>query len=529
MALKNLATVYSAELEGVEAKLIEVEIDLNVGIHAFNIVGLADKALNEAKERVNSALKNSGANPPNRQNRKITINLAPADVKKAGSQYDLAIALGYLLATKQMQRFESEDKIFLGELALDGRLRPINGALNVAQMAGERGFKYLFVPTENANEAAAIKAMRIIPVESLREAIDILETKRPLLATHFEAKNSASDKANGAERASGASGIPDFSEIIGQEHAKRALTIAASGLHNILLTGPPGVGKSFLARALGGILPELELDEAIEITKIWSAAGLRPGGLIRERPFRAPHQTASSTAIVGGGPDPKPGEISLAHRGILFLDEMPEFQKGVLEALRQPMESGSITISRTKGTLVFPAKFTLVAAMNPCPCGYYGDPEKACKCSAYEVIKYQKRISGPLLDRIDLQIKVGRVKMGDLRNEKQGELKNEILKEEVERARAAQRKRFNSNSSRSNGLAVSKTNSEMTSRETDRFVRFEPAAERLLRTLDKSNISPRGYYRLLKVARTIADLAEAELVSAEHLAEAFSYRLRQEP
>jgi len=269
MTIKNLAMVHSAELEGVNAKLIEVEIDLNVGIHAFNIVGLADKALNEAKERVNSALKNSGAKPPNRENRKITINLAPADFKKTGSQYDLAIALGYLLATKQIQPFETRDKIFLGELALDGRLRPINGALNIAQMAGECGFKYLFLPAENANEAAAIKAVRVVAIESLQEAIAILEGRAPMRAKIFK------------EISRGDDGIPDFSEIRGQENAKRAITIAASGAHNMIMVGPPGVGKSFLARVLAGILPELQLDEAIEITKIWSAAGLRPNGLIR--------------------------------------------------------------------------------------------------------------------------------------------------------------------------------------------------------------------------------------------------------
>jgi magnesium chelatase family protein len=315
---KNLATVFSAELEGIAAKLIEVEVDLNVGLHSFNIVGLADKALNEAKERVNSALKNSGVKPPNRENRKITVNLAPADVKKTGSQYDLAIALGYLLATKQVKEFDARKILFLGELALDGRLRPVNGALNIAQLASDRGFTDIYLPPQNANEAAVIPGVRVFPIESLQEAIDVLEERRSIAPHHYNRDEQPTILA------------PDFSEIKAQENAKRALTIAAAGGHNLLMIGPPGVGKSLLAQALVGILPELTRDEAIEVTKIYSAAGLAPGGLIAERPFRSPHQTASIVSIIGGGTNPKPGEISLAHRGILFLDELPEFPKNIL-------------------------------------------------------------------------------------------------------------------------------------------------------------------------------------------------------
>lgn len=520
---KNLARVYSAELEGIKAKLIEVEVDLNVGLHAFNIVGLADKALNEAKERVNSALKNSGTKPPNRENRRITVNLAPADVKKAGSQYDLAIALGYLLATKQIKDFDANNKIFLGELALDSRLRPVNGALNVAQMAADSGYKELLLPVQNANEAAVVKDIKIIPLETLADAVDFLEGRKSIRPAAWKPIEQEEILA------------PDFSEIKGQENAKRALTIAAAGGHNLLMVGPPGVGKSLLAQALVGILPTLALEEAIEITKIWSAAGLNLSGLIGQRPFRSPHQTASLVAIVGGGSNPRPGEISLAHRGILFLDELPEFPKNVLEALRQPLESGVVHVARAKGTLAFPAKFTLVAAMNPCPCGYYGDPEKECRCGAYEVIRYQKKISGPLLDRIDLQIKVPRVEFSELREKKKLEPANRKIKKQIEAAREIQKKRFEKISAKSG-----KTNSEMGSRQTEEMVNLESEAENFLETLDKSRLSPRGYFRLLKTARTIADLEAAEeiptsrpegvgkKVSAEHLAEAFSYRLREE-
>ena len=506
--LKNLAKVHSAELEGVRARLIEVEVDLNVGLHAFNIVGLADKALNEAKERVNSALKNSGVKPPNRENRKITINLAPADVKKAGSHYDLAIAIGYLLATKQIAPFDARDKIFLGELALDGRLRPISGALNMAELAAEKRFSYVYLPKQNANEAAAISGVTVYPLESLEEAMEALEGRRDIAPAEFHESDIAAKDA------------PDLSEIRGQENAKRALTIAAAGGHNLLMIGPPGVGKSLLAQALTGIMPDLTTTEAIEVTKVWSAAGLGPDGLIRHRPFRSPHHTASLVSVVGGGSNPKPGEISLAHRGVLFLDELPEFPKNILESLRQPLEAGVVHIARARGTLAFPAKFSLISAMNPCPCGYYGDPEKECRCSAYEVIRYQKKVSGPLLDRIDLQIRVPRVNLDELRTKKPSGQTSADVKKEISRVRKVQAERF----AKANII----TNSEMSSRQTEQFAKLDHEAESFLKTLDKARLSPRGYYRLLKTARTIADLAREDQVRAEHLAEAFSYRLREE-
>ena len=510
--MTNFSKIYSAELEGIDAKLIEVETDINVGLHSFNIVGLADKALNEAKERVNAALKNSGIKPPNQENRRITINLAPADIKKTGSQYDLAIALGYLLSTGQIKSFDASDKIFAGELSLEGGLRPISGALSIAQLAKDLGFKFVFLPQANAYEAALIEGVKIVAVSNIIELIDFLEERKPI---KFQEKTILDFDLF--------EGNVDISEIKGQENAKRALMIAAAGGHNMLMVGSPGAGKSMLAQALNSILPPLCVEEVIEVTRIYSAARfLNDNFIIINRPFRSPHHSASPVSIIGGGTNPRPGEISLAHRGILFLDEIPEFRRDLLESLRQPMEDGHVFVSRAKNVLKFPARFSLVAAMNPCPCGYFGDNEKACRCSAHEVFRYQKKISGPLLDRIDIQIDVPRVKVEDLRKPKEKN-SSRAIRGKITKTRTIQKKRFEKK-----GLKIL-LNSEMSSKSVDEIVGLDDQAEIFLKNiLEKSFISARGYYRVLKTARTIADLEESEQVNSGHLAEAFQYRVRQE-
>lgn len=509
------AKVFSAALVGLDSQPIEVEVDLTPGLHCFSIVGLPDATVNEAKERVSSAIKNSGGSPPHHTNRRVIVNLAPADLKKEGSIYDLPIAIGYLLASGQLQlkNIDLGKALFVGELSLEGNIRQINGALPIALMAKRSGFRTVFLPQQNAAEAALIEDVEIIPVNSLESLLAHLENKEVISPQPLTDIQNFSDLSDHPF---------DLAYVKGQEHAKRALEIAAAGSHNIIFTGPPGSGKTLLARTLPSILPPMTFDESLEVTKIFSISGYLPKDkpLILHRPFRNPHHTASSASLVGGGTNPRPGEITLAHRGVLFLDEFPEFGRQVLEALRQPLEDGVVSVTRVAKTLTFPARFMLVAAMNPCPCGKLTDPDRECQCSPSQVQKYKRRISGPLLDRIDLHIEVPPVRYDKLSSEKVAE-ESASVRERVKTARDKQLERFSD-------LPI-KTNSEMGTKEIKRFCQADEQTKELLKNAAQQlHLSARSFYRILKLARTIADLTSDEAIKTQHVAEALQYRPKEE-
>ncbi len=517
----SFARVYSAQTHLLKGKIVTVEIDITKKtLHAFTLVGLPDKAVDESKDRMSSALKNSGYQSPKNQNQKVVISLSPADLKKEGPYFDLAIALAYLLSAEEID-FDPKGKIFLGELSLNGELQPIKGVLPLTEHAMRLGYKEIFVPIGNAEEAALVEGITIYGAKTLKEVVNHiskiksdrkgnpLEPERPKILPQKPTEIIRKDKIHDI----------DFSDIRGQESAKRGLEIAAAGGHNIALSGPPGTGKTMLARVFSHILPELDNDDILEITGIHSIVGLLEDTLVTEPPFRAPHHTASYVSMIGGGANPKPGEVTLAHKGVLFLDEFPEFEKRVLEALRQPLEDNIVSISRARGSAIFPSNFILIAAMNPCPCGNKGNKDKVCICKPNDLERYARRISGPIIDRIDLWVTVGNVDYTKLSDSMPSGERTSSIKTRVKTARLIQDRRFR------NTKRKIKTNSDMNVKELGIFAPLTPEVKQLLNnSAEHLALSARAYHRVIKIARTIADLENSPDIKRNHILEALQYR-----
>ncbi|MEK7514252.1 MAG: YifB family Mg chelatase-like AAA ATPase [Patescibacteria group bacterium] len=511
----NFSKVYSAQHTLLTARIVTVEVDLSRGLHAFTVVGLPDKGVEESKDRVSSAIKNSGWKSPKSRNQKIVVSLAPANLKKEGPMFDLPIALAYLLASEDIV-FSSKEKLFVGELSLDGAVRRVNGILPLIAEARKQGLKQAFVPFENVREAAFVEGIEIFPVHTLKEVVEHLDLKegarRKLISPYGKTEISYIKNSLGV----------DFSDIKGQETAKRGLEIAAAGGHNIAMYGPPGTGKTMLAKAFCNILPPLSAEKIFETTSVHSIAGVLKDDLVTAPPFRSPHHTASYVSLVGGGTTPKPGEVTLAHNGVLFLDEFPEFESRVIDALREPLEERVVRVSRARGSAEFPARFILIAAMNPCPCGFWGVRGKNCVCSPMDLIRYKRKISGPIVDRIDIWVEVSHIDHSRLM-ERGGEEENNEMFERVLAARRVQKERF------SDWNINIDTNSELGARNIIKLIGENSEAKKILDdAAQRLMLSPRMYHRLIKVARTIADLEGMRDIEERHMLEALAYRPKRE-